>query len=356
MAAQYLTFEDNNFTAGDSPVTINIIASFGHSQVSILFLNDGHGNITLETSSDEGSTFGDMLTIFSREEFNVKNGGIDQLRLTHTGIDSAYRIFIGTGDTAISVSPSPTPPEVIISQGGYIGINTAPKFGRNEAVGTTREDLCEIGGTWVAPTTTRTHQLASSSASDTSAGVGGQTLRVSGLPSWDTKEVSEIITLNGLTNVPTINQYVIINELRMLTWGTTSTNVGTITATADVDGTITAQINPDVGITQMAILGVPSAQKAYLKNYSVSYNKGSGPAISLDFFLLFNPIPNIELTNFIEAHAQHLSPEGNTRVPQVFDPPLRSDGPFILKGAAETSLSTASVSAGFNIVLIDNLP
>jgi len=355
MAAQYLTFENNSFVAGESPVTIDIVSSFGHSQVSVLFSNDGPGDIFIETSSDGGSTFGDIRTVFSGEPFNVKDGGIDQIRITHTGIDSAYRLYIGTGNPVLSVSSSQIPDEIFISDGSYSRVLAAPQFGRNESVGTTREDLWDLGGTWVAPTTARTHQLVSSSASDTGAGAGGQTLRVSGLTSWDTKEISEIITLNGLTNVPTVNQYVIINELIMLTWGATSTNVGTITATADVDGTITACINPDIGITQMAVLGVPSVQKAYLKNYSVSYNKGQGPAISLDFNLLFNPIPNIELTNFIEAHAQHLSPEGNTRVPQVFDPPLRSDGPFILKGAAETSLSTASVSAGFNIVLIDNL-
>jgi len=123
---------------------------------------------------------------------------------------------------------------------------------------------------WIRPTAARTHDIVSTSAADTAAGTGMRTIVVFGLTDWDTAETSEIITLNGLTNVPTVNDYVIIHRMRGVTAGSGNVNAGDISATAQVDSTLTALMIAGEGQTQMAILGIPSIQTLATPAFSAS--------------------------------------------------------------------------------------
>ena len=60
-----------------------------------------------------------------------------------------------------------------------------------------RANSTDAESTWVAPTQARTHQITSTSTSDTSDGAGARTIRIYGLTDWDTAEVSEDITMDG---------------------------------------------------------------------------------------------------------------------------------------------------------------
>jgi hypothetical protein len=73
--------------------------------------------------------------------------------------------------------------------------------------------------------------------------------------------VSETITMNGLTPVTTVNSYVHIHLLQNTG---SSNNVGTITGTANVDGTLT--ITMPIGYNQSAssIYMIPVDYKGYL--------------------------------------------------------------------------------------------
>ena len=352
--AEYLTYEDNNFTASNSPFTIDVVADFGHNRTSILLRNDGPGDLLVSTSSDAGVIFGDTFTVFGSESFGLSLVGIDQIRLTHSGINSSYRIFIGSRLPELSLSPNRIPPDVLLTSGNIKGVNPVTKFGRNSAVGTTEEDIWSGGGVWVAPTLARAHQISSTSPNDTAGGSGARTLLIRGLLDWDTKEISEVVTMNGTTNVPT-NDYVMINQLLVLTKGPASVNVGIITAVADVDGTVSAQINPDEGTAQMVIFGVPSVQTAYFKNYFVSFARSNSSFGSLNVRALLNFEPEIELTNFVVGHRNTLSSDGSTKVDYTFDPPVDFAGPFILKIAAQCNSMACDVSSGFGVVLVDNL-
>jgi hypothetical protein len=173
---------------------------------------------------------------------------------------------------------------------GHIsGYRTVNKFGRANNVDAAPTDIWDMANTvqdealWVAPTQARIHDIVSTDAGDDGdpAGVGARTLRVFGLTDWDTAEVSEDIVLNGTTNVPTVNAYVIIHRMMVLTKGATSVNVGNITATAQTDGTVTAEIYAGQGQTQMAIYGIPSTQAAYMTAYWASLNKGTEGAADI---------------------------------------------------------------------------
>ncbi len=216
-----------------------------------------------------------------------------------------------------------------------------------------RADATPTQQIWTAPTTARIHAIVSSSASDAAAGVGARTLQVTGLTSWTAKEVTENITLNGVTPVNTVNSYVIIYRLRVLTKGATSSNVGTITATAATDATITAIIRPLIGSSEMAIFGWPSTQVLYLKNWKTNLNKVSAAASHGTFQLLLNPEPSTQLTNFIELDMTGRQSSGTSSGQEIFDPYLRLAGPGIIKIQATSSANDIDSTVSFSGILVD---
>jgi len=234
------------------------------------------------------------------------------------------------------------------------------KFGRSTNVDTgvstdiwDRANAVDDQDIWTAPTTARIHQIVSTSVSDDGSpvGVGARTLRIFGLIDWDADgETTEDITLNGTTNVPTVNSYVIIYRLTVLTKGATSSNVGIITATADTDATVTAQIQPDIGQSQMAIFAISSRFNYYLISfYSSVQAVSSGKEIKIT--LLENPEPDVELTNFLNQHSFGIGGGGTTDVQHMFMPFKKMAGPSILKVNAIGDADDMDVSAGFDIIL-----
>jgi hypothetical protein len=176
------------------------------------------------------------------------------------------------------------------------------------------------------------------------------------LTAWDEKEVSEDLNMNGTGNVVTSNSYVIIHRMKVLTKGATSVNVGKITATALIDGTVTAQINPAQGQTQMSIYGWPSTQNLYLSQIFGSIrraNLGTQEA-QADIIYLVNPEPNVELLNYQIKHPTMVGSRANSPFTHNFDPYGRFDGPGIIKMQAIGSAANLDVAGGFGIVLVDN--
>lgn len=249
-----------------------------------------------------------------------------------------------------------------ISRGGYSDISKVNKFGRSTNVDSgTATDLWDGANAtddidvWVAPTQARTHQIASTSANDDGdpAGTGAQTIRIFGLTDWDTKEVSEDITMNGVSNVATSNQYVIIHRMVVLAWGSAGPNVGTITATADTDSTVTAQINAGFGQTQMCVYGIPSVQDAYLTEIYTTIlraNLGTSEAHA-DMTLFYNSIPDTVTTGFITKETWGCG----TRAPSLhpYNPYFKLEGPGIIKIQATGSANNLDVSGNFDLILVD---
>lgn len=255
--------------------------------------------------------------------------------------------------------------ELEVAKGNISGHSAVNKFGRAPSGGQVtptdvwdRADNTPTQQIWTAPTTARTHDVVSNDANDDGApvGTGARTIKVSGLTGWGTNEVSENIIMNGTTNVPTGNAYVIIHRLEVLTKGASGPNVGVITATAQTDATVTAQINAGEGQTQMAIYGVPSTQVAYMMDYYLSISDasavGSGEGIMSN--LLVNPEPDSELTAFLTKHSQGVAMPGTTLFRYEFEPPYKIPGPAIIKMQVTTETADVDTYAGFDLILVDN--
>jgi len=243
-----------------------------------------------------------------------------------------------------------------VPKGNISGTTSINKFGRSTNVDTTVRDIWDVVGTaiWVAPLAARTHAIVSSSASDASAGVGAQTVRIYGLTGWGAAEVNETVTLNGTTPVNTVNDYVIIHRMRVLTKGATDINVGDITATAATDSTVTAQINASEGQTQMAIYGIPSTQTAYVTKWYASVNKTGGSSANVDMTIAVNHDPDVELLNFVTKATLSILEAGSSHFQHNYTPYLKIAGPAIIKSQAVSSAVNADVSSGFDVYLVDN--
>ena len=241
---------------------------------------------------------------------------------------------------------------------GYTTIN---KFGRApDGVQTTATDIWNRADStptqqiWVAPTQARVHAIVSSDGGDTSAGAGAKTVLVYGLTDWDTAETNEIITMAGVTPVNTVNSYVIIYRMRVVTSGATARNIGTITATAATDSTITSVMLATEGTTKMAIYGIPSTKCIHLTRISASIQKSSGVAVDALVRVLVNPEPDVQLTNFNENDVHGLQSTGVSTHTWEYFPYDTIVGPAIIKMNCISSNADTDMTAGFAGFLVDN--
>ena len=253
-----------------------------------------------------------------------------------------------------------------VSRGLVSGITAVNKFGSAPSGIQTsatdiwsRADATPTQQIWVAPTTARIHAIVSSSDLDgktaSPSSVGARTLKIWGLTSWTTAEVNETVTLDGTTSVNTANSYVIIHRMKVLTAGTTAINVGTITATAATDTTITAVILPTDGQTQMAIYGAPSTQTFYLVSYGLSIND-SVAQTRVKCTLEVNETPdssplNVRFTRKWELQIQN---SGTSFANREFEPYIALPGPCIIKVQGTANTPDVDGSAAFNGYLVTN--
>jgi hypothetical protein len=250
------------------------------------------------------------------------------------------------------------------SRGNVPGISVVNKFGHAPSgVQTTptdiwsRSDAAATQPVWLAPTAPRIHQIASTSDLDgkTAApnSVGARTIRIYGLKTWDTAESSEDIVLNGTTSVPTVNSYVIIHRMKVLTMGASGPNVGVISATADVNSTITAVIGVLEGQTEMAIYGVPSTHTFYMTRWSCSIGK-SATTQSVGFELRVNESPHIQTTGFLLKNDMELITTGTSSQDKVFANYVKYAGPCIIKTLGIASANDIEAASAFDGYLVTN--
>jgi hypothetical protein len=256
-------------------------------------------------------------------------------------------------------------PSLSIARGLVPGQRSVNKFGRAPDCDTgVANDIWDRAAQpiWLAPTAARIHAIVSTSLADSDVGgvnpqgAGARTLRVYGLQTWSSVETFEDIVLDGTTAVNTANSYVIIHRMQVLTTGAGSPagspNTGTITATAAVDGTVTAQITPGEGQTQMAIYGVPSTQKAYLTNIKGSIEQGTGSVVQVDMRLLWCFDVVNQPAVFQTKHTFGFVP--GPPFFQPFDPPNEFEGPGILKLQATCDTNNNIVDGHFDVVVVDD--
>ena len=254
-----------------------------------------------------------------------------------------------------------------VSRGNVSGTSSITKFGRSTNVDSSeatdlwdRANATNDQAIWLAPTAARKHDIVSGATVDHSTGVGARTMKVFGLPDWDTAEVNETIILAGTSAMTTSNSYVIIHRMLVVSSGASGPNVGLLTATAASDGTITAQINiPTAAIptgqTHMAVYGIPSSQSGYFCNFWIALNSATPSATSADITFLINPFPDDQPDVWLSKHTTSLQTVGTSTHDHAYCLYKKVTGPAIVKlQVPNVSSNDSDFSGGFDAFVIDN--
>lgn len=234
-----------------------------------------------------------------------------------------------------------------IARGAIPGMSLMRKFGANTDVDAGIEDIWDGGGSWVGPTQARIHNIKSSDENDASGGTGARTASIAGLDS-NYDDQSEIVTLNGENNVETVNTYVMIHRMIVLTAGASDMNIGNITATSQVDGTITAQISATRNQTLMAIYQVPRGKTGYLHSWYVDIFRLTVSG-AVDAWLSVKPEGEV----FQQKAHRAIQGGGGSAIPaKLMYLPVAAKS--IIKVCAQPSTDNYKIAAGFDVVLVDN--
>jgi len=180
------------------------------------------------------------------------------------------------------------PFELQVARGQVDGHKTLYKFGINGDVGTSIETVWAQGGTYVYPASATVMKISSSSADDAAAGTGARTISIAGLDA-NYNEISETVILNGQTEVNTVNSYLRISRMFVVTAGSGATAAGIIyagvgTVTTGVPATIYGMIAFGANQTQMAFWTVPAGYTLYFMG--TFYSSGNATANAFTNFQL----------------------------------------------------------------------
>ena len=192
---------------------------------------------------------------------------------------------------SVTVQGAYEPFDLQVARNQIAGHQTVSIFGYQASVGTTPIPIWENASTYTFPTTASTLTVVSTSASDnTSASV-----LINGLDA-NFNPISETLFLNGTTGVTTVNSYLRVNSLVMVSPGTSQvTNVGTITIKQSTN--TLAQINAGVGKSQSTVFTVPNGYTFYLDLAEVNTsNSYTGSTIVTYRVQALNNVTGVQLT------------------------------------------------------------
>jgi len=159
-------------------------------------------------------------------------------------------------------------PVVGLGAGFFDGLNHQHKFGHNGAVGTSLETLWGEGGIYVYPAAATIMQVSSSDVDDDDGDTGAQTINILGMDSNYVEQTEDII-LNGQSQVATVNSYLRVYRMKVLTTGASLWNEGTIyigtgAPTSGKPSTVYGLIEPFQNQTLMALYTIPDGFRGYV--------------------------------------------------------------------------------------------
>lgn len=167
------------------------------------------------------------------------------------------------------------------------GCTRAVLLGHNPSIGAgAAADVWEGGGNYPFLAAAATLEVLSSSASDTAAGTGARTVLVSGLNSAYAT-ISEVVTLNGVTPVSTVNQYLRVNLFTTTSSGSGEVNAGDITLRVAGGGTTQCIARAGYGFGRSAVFTVPAGFTFFMSSAVFTVLSANGATVNVASFAIF---------------------------------------------------------------------
>lgn len=169
-----------------------------------------------------------------------------------------------------------------VGLGNVPGVRGEVRSGFNGVINGTPEDIWNVGGQMTYLTAAETLDIVSDSALDVSPASGAHTIFVQGLDN-NFDEINEVIALNGLTPVVTVNSYIRLFNITTVIAGVSESNTGTITATATTSAVIQGQMEPTTNGSLTLQYTIPNAKTGLLSSFN--FSSGSMDQIQFNFLL-----------------------------------------------------------------------
>jgi len=271
----------------------------------------------------------------------IVNDGSFDLSIS-AGVDLIKGIF-PTSININSINGSNTTDSMLgISGDDILGHNSVHKFGHNSNMGSSAfETIWHNGGLYPWSINAERVNIVSTDIVDTSVGLGARTIQLIGLDA-SYNEITEIITLNGTTNVLSVNSYLRLQRAKVLSAGSHGHNNGELTATQETSGDILFNISHAKNQTLICTYTVPAGKTAYLIDWQYSIKNGKATDLEL-------------LTRKIGEVFQVKSKIGiDTTGNQTWLPYLRIPEKTDVDVRGKATTGAHEISSSLNIILVDN--
>lgn len=235
-----------------------------------------------------------------------------------------------------------------VVKGNVPGHDCIHKFGENDTIGSSvYETVWEGSSPYPYLTSATTLKISSDDTDDNSTGTGARTVELFGLDS-NYDEIDEIVPLNGQTEVITIKSYLRIYRMIIRSAGSSGGLEGTCYAgtgavAGGVPAVVLAQASAEHNQTLMALYTVPNNKTGYIIKKFAGTNKDKQVNIHL-MVRPFNEVFQVKQHDTIFQDRFSHRFEIPIEVAQKSDVELRG----------KVSASSAEVSGGFDIILVDN--
>ncbi len=246
-----------------------------------------------------------------------------------------------------------------VAKGNIAGHSLIHKFGRNNGVGTSFEQIA-IGGIYNTPQTTSATKLRikAGNINDDIAGTGARQILIQGLNETG-HEVIEIINTSGTTSgTSSINNYIRLYRSYITASGTYSSQIagshsGDITI-EHIAGTEDWLTIDSIGFpraqSEISVYTVPKGKTAYLLDYSLTSDSGK----EFDY-IFFKRESILDTTAPYEAMRIQFEGVGITEeIQRTFPDPAKFEELTDIGFMAKVGVGTADISAEFNLLVVDN--
>lgn len=287
-----------SFTGAAIPVS-------GYSSLVVAALTDQDGKLYVQFSPDKSnwdSTLTYNVTASSNEvhELAITRPYMRVKFTNDSGSNQSYlrlTTLIGQKEKLTSILSStiqqdadarvvrPSDFRYEVAQGRWQNHTLWNKFAYNGDLDTGTELVAVFGGSFTYLTSASTLTIVSDSIADDGdpAGTGANSIVIYGIDANRTAQ-TEIVTLNGTTNVVTSTTWLGINRVALYLSGSGQVNAGNISITATTGGSTQGYIAAGEGVTQQAIFFTQASHTLVADWLAINVVKlagGSAPRVTV---------------------------------------------------------------------------